>query len=79
MNTHIITLAKMEPGQSGRIKELISGPGLVRRLEEMGVRAGKRMTKVSGMPMRGPVVIQVGGTRLALGHGMARKVIVELV
>ena len=75
----IVSLANMETGQSGMVMEFRSGSGLIRRLEEMGVRAGKKVTKVSGMPLRGPVVVQVGGTRIALGHGMAMKVIVELV
>lgn len=74
----ITNLALMAPGEMGRITGLTSGPGLVRRLEEIGIRAGQRVSKVSGMPLRGPVVVQVGGTRVALGHGMAKKVAVEL-
>jgi len=72
----ITNLARMAPGERGRITGLSSGPGLVRRLEEIGIRTGQAVTKVSGMPLRGPVVVQVGGTRVALGHGMAKKVMV---
>jgi len=75
---NIVSLAKLETNQSGKVIKFTAGPGLVRRLEEMGIRAGKKVTKISGMPLRGPVVIQVGGTRIALGHGMAMKVMVEL-
>jgi len=71
-------LARMAPGESGRITGFTAGPGLVRRLEEIGIRTGQTVTKVSGMPMRGPVVVQSGGTRVALGHGMAKKVEVEI-
>ncbi len=74
----ISNLAAMAPGETGRITGLTSGPGLVRRLEEIGIRIGQKVNKVSGMPLRGPVVVQVGGTRVALGHGMARKVAVEV-
>ena len=73
-----ISLAELETGQRCRIMKFLSGPGLTRRLEEMGIRAGKRAVKISGMPLRGPVVVQVGGTRIALGHGMARKIMVEV-
>jgi ferrous iron transport protein A len=73
----ITNLARMAPGETGRITGLTSGPGLVRRLEEIGLRVGQRVSKISGMPLRGPVVVQVGGTRVALGHGMAKKVMVE--
>lgn len=74
----IVNLAKMGTNQNGMVVEFTAGPGLVRRLEEMGIRVGKIITKVSGMPLRGPVVVQVGGTRIALGHGMATKVMVKL-
>ena len=75
----LVSLANMETGQSGTIMEFRSGSGLTRHLEEMGIRSGKKATKISGMPLRGPVVVQVGGTRIALGHGMAMKVMVELI
>lgn len=75
----IVNLAKLEVGQKGRVKKFTSGPGLTRRMEEMGIRVDKEIIKVSGMPLRGPVVVQIGGTRIALGHGMAIKVMVELI
>jgi len=73
-----ITIAQMEAGQSGRIIDVAGGHGLVRRLEAMGVRPGKRITKVSSMFMRGPVTIQVDRAQLALGFGMAKKILIEL-
>ena len=75
---NIVSLAKLDTNQSGKVVEFTAGPGLVRRLEEMGIRVGKQVTKIGGMPLRGPVVVQAGGTRIALGHGMAMKVMVEL-
>ncbi len=75
---NVVSLAKLETNQSGKVINFTAGPGLIQRLEEMGIRVGKKITKVGGMPLRGPVVIQVGGTRIALGHGMALKVMVEL-
>lgn len=75
----VISLAQMSRGRDGIILKVSGGPGAIRRLENMGMRVGQRVTKVSGMPLRGPVVVQSGGTRIGLGHGMARKVIVEPV
>ena len=74
----ITNLALLPPGAKGRITVLSAGPGLCRRLEEMGLRSGLEVVKISGMPLRGPVVVQVGGTRLAIGHGMAKKLMVEM-
>jgi ferrous iron transport protein A len=76
---NIVSLAKLDTNQSGKVVEFTAGPGLVRRLEEMGIRVGKKVTKISGMPLRGPVVVQAGGTRIAIGHGMAMKVMVETI
>ncbi len=74
----IVTLRQMQSGQSGKVVEIQGGHGLVNRLSALGVRPGKRITKVSSMLMRGPVTIQSGNTRLAIGFGMANRIIVEL-
>jgi len=72
-----ISLAKLPPSNVGKVVKITGGPGLIRRLENLGMRVGQKVTKISGMPLRGPVVVQSGGTRIGLGHGMAKKVIVE--
>ncbi len=73
-----ITLARMQTGQSGIVVQIQGGRGLISRLNALGIRPGKRITKVSSMFMRGPVTIQVGNAQLAIGFGMANRIIVEL-
>jgi len=72
-----ISVHQMRVGQSGRVVQVSGGPGLARRLNALGIRPGKRITKVSSMFMRGPVTIQVDRTQAAIGHGMAAKIFVE--
>ncbi len=74
----LVTLRHMRSGQRGKIVEIQGGHGLVNRLSALGLRPGKRITKVSSMLMRGPVTIQLDNTQMALGFGMANKIIVEL-
>ncbi len=74
----LVTLRQMQSGQSGKVVEIQGGHGLVNRLSALGIRPGKKITKVSSMLMRGPVTIQSGNTRIAVGFGMANKIIVEL-
>jgi len=74
----LVTLQKMRSGQSGRIVRIEGGWGLERRLNAMGVRPGKPITKLSSMLMRGPVTAQVDNTKLAIGFGMANRIIIEL-
>jgi len=72
------TLAQMPTGQSGTIVQIQGGHGLVNRLNSLGIRPGKRIIKTSSMIMRGPVTIQVDRAQVAIGFGMARRIIVEL-
>ena len=72
------TLSRMEAGQSGIVVQIQGGHGLIKRLSALGIRPGQRITKVSSMFMRGPVTIQLGNTQVAIGFGMANKIIVGL-
>lgn len=72
------TLAGMQIGQSGVVVQIQGGHGLVNRLNSLGIRPGKRITKTSSMIMRGPVTIQVDRAQVAIGFSMARRIIVEL-
>ena len=74
----LITLCQMQAGQSGTVVRIEGGLGLVNRLSALGIRPGKKITKVSSMLMRGPITVQLGSSQLAIGFGMASKIIVEL-
>ena len=76
-DSKLLMLSQMKSGQSGRVVQIEGGPGLARRLSALGIRPGKRITKISSMLMRGPVTVQSDNTRVAVGFGMARRIIVE--
>ncbi|MFC1917941.1 ferrous iron transport protein A [Chloroflexota bacterium] len=73
----LTTLNQMRSRQKGKITEIQGGHGLINRLNALGIRPGNQITKVSSMLMRGPVTAQVNSTRIAIGFGMAKKIIVE--
>ena len=73
-----ITLARMQTGQSGIVVQILGGHRMVNRLNALGIRPGKRITKVGSMFMRGPVTVQVDRAQVATGFGMASRIIVEL-
>jgi len=73
-----IALSRMEAGQSGTVFQIQGGHSLINRLSALGIRPGQRVTQVSSMFMRGPVTIQVGNAQVAIGFGMAKRIIVEL-
>ena len=71
------TLAQMRAGQRGTVVEIHGRHRFADRLSALGIRPGKRITKVSSMLMRGPITIQVGSSQAAIGFGMAKRIIVE--
>jgi ferrous iron transport protein A len=73
-----LTLAEMKTGQTGTMVGVLGGRGLIQRLDALGIRPGKKVTKLSSTLFRGPVTLRVNNSRVAVGFGMARKIIVEL-
>ena len=51
---------------------------MVSRLNALGIRPGRRITKVSSMFMRGPVTVRVRQSQIASGFGMANRILVEV-
>lgn len=78
MDKEQFTLIQMRRGQRATVLQIKGGRGLVNRLNALGILPGKKITKVSAMLMRGPVTIEVDRAQLAIGFGMANKIIVKL-
>lgn len=74
-----VNLTEMKTGEKGIIAHIDGGSGLEKRLAVMGVRMDKTITKLSAFVMKGPVAIKSGRTVVALGHGMASKIWINLV
>lgn len=73
-----LTLAQMEVGQTGTVVGVLGGRGLIRRLEALDIRPGKKVTKISSTLFHGPVTLRVDNAQVAVGFGMARRIIVEV-
>jgi len=71
-----ISLAEMRDGQQGTVDEIACGAGLLEKLTSMGIRPGKRITRFCSMFMKGPVTVRIDNVQLALGRGIASKVLV---
>jgi Fe2+ transport system protein FeoA len=80
-----VPLTALRDGQTGTVTSIKSGRGRGRgrgwgfekRLMDMGLTPGTRVTVVKSAPFHGPVEILVRGSRLALGRGMAERIFVE--
>ena len=74
----IIDVTQMQPGEIGEVTEIQGGFGAVSKIHGIGIRPGKEVTKVSSHFWRGPQTLAIGNLRVAVGFGMARKILVEV-
>lgn len=70
-------LTGFKRGESGKVKAVEGGHGLINRLSAIGIRPGTELKVVNSSFFRGPVTVRVGNSHVALGHGMAGKVTME--
>ena len=72
-----VSLAALKKGRAGRVLAVQGGRSMARRLESMGIRPGVLVVKESNSFLKGPVTIRVGNAQVALGYGMASRILVE--
>lgn len=75
----MIALVNMPVGKKGIIRDIAGGHGLLHNLDVMGIHTGVEITKISRQWMRGPVTIRIGNNEIAIGYGMAARILVELI
>jgi ferrous iron transport protein A len=73
----LVTLAQLKDGQSSTVTEIQGGRRMTDRLNALGIIPGKKITKTSAMLMRGPVTVEVDRVEVAIGFGMASRVVVK--
>ncbi len=78
MENSVVSLVEMRTGQRGEIVQILGGRGVVRKLWVLGVVPGKKVEKVSSLLGSGPVVIRLGQQEIALGRGVAQKILVKV-
>jgi len=82
-------LTQLKNGESGIIVSISDSPepqigrhrrrwGFRRRLEDMGLTPGTKVTLIQSAPFHGPLELKVRGSKLALGRGMAKRVFVRV-
>jgi len=68
------SLDEIEVGRKVRIVKILGGYGLVRRLVSLGLTIGVELLIINN---QGPIIIKLGDSNIAIGKGIARKVLVE--
>jgi len=73
-----IDLTQLQPGETGIVKEIQGGHGLISKLQSMGLRPGKKITKVSSHFWHGPQTLEIDNMQIAVGFGMAKRILIEV-
>jgi len=73
-----LSLVEMKPGQSGVISSIKGGAGFAAKLNQIGLREGKSIKKISSVFNRGPVTVNVDNFQIAVGYGKAIRILVEV-
>ncbi|MGD8399149.1 MAG: FeoA family protein [Anaerolineae bacterium] len=71
-----MTLSRVRSGATARIRGIQGGHTLLSRLAALGFTPGAAIKVVQNRG-RGPIIVDLRGTRLALGRGEASKIVVE--
>lgn len=72
-----VTLDQMKKGSKGKIISVMGGRGAAMKLSAQGISPGMTVEKISEL-RGGPVVLRIGRSQVAIGLGLARKVLVEV-
>ena len=73
----ITFLDRIEENRKARVIDVQGGWGIQGRLGHMGIHPADRITVLRRAAMGGPILIEVHGFQVALGRGVATRILVE--
>jgi len=74
----MLTLLELPIGEVAEIVAIRGGWGILRNLAALGLVPGKKVRTIAIQPIGGPVMIEIlGGSRVAIGRGMAAKILIK--
>ncbi|OGS44913.1 MAG: hypothetical protein A2539_04355 [Elusimicrobia bacterium RIFOXYD2_FULL_34_15] len=74
----IISLPNLAENKTAKVIKIEGGHGIQKKLETLGIRNDVKIKKMSSSAYSGPIIVNVGQTKIAIGKGIANKIIVEV-
>jgi ferrous iron transport protein A len=71
------TLDRIDERRKAKVIDIQGGAGIRQRLSQMGIHSGDIVTMLRYGALRGPLLIEIHGSQVALGRGIASKIVVE--
>ena len=78
-NTSVVPVSTLKEKQTGKVAFIRGDNKVLRRLLDLGLTPGVRLSVSRVAPLKGPVEIAVRGSKLALGDEIACNVFVEKI
>ncbi|MEN2975396.1 MAG: metal-dependent transcriptional regulator [Candidatus Caldarchaeales archaeon] len=75
----LVSVSFLREGESGKVSFIRGDHKILRRLLDMGITPGVILKVVRIAPFKGPVEVEVRGSRIALGEDITSNVFVEII
>ncbi|MBN2361095.1 MAG: ferrous iron transport protein A [Deltaproteobacteria bacterium] len=72
-----LNLLGCRPGDWVRIVSIDAGAGAALNLSRLGLSPGDQVQVLRRSPLAGPIVVRLGESEIAIGRGLAERVLVE--
>ncbi|NLW44182.1 MAG: ferrous iron transport protein A [Syntrophomonadaceae bacterium] len=72
-----VPLTRVPAGKKVKVTELPMGGGSRGRLAGMGIVPGVEIKLILAHPLKGPIVVELDGNTVAIGHNLARRIMVD--
>jgi len=70
-------LTELFPNEEAEVIAITGGRMVRTRLRSLGIIEGQKIRKISKVGLGGPVIVLINRAQLAIGFGMARRVVVR--
>ncbi len=74
----VVSLTNVTAGNKVKVIRIKGGLGIRQRLNCLGIHQGDTIILQKSGFMRGPVLVNIHGNQVALGRGVAAKILVEV-
>jgi ferrous iron transport protein A len=74
----ITTLEKLKDGDTAVIRDIKGGYGVRQRLSRLGLHPKDSIEILRSGYVGGPMLVEIHGSEVGIGHGMAEKIEVEV-
>ena len=71
-----LVLSNLESGVRAKVVRIAQGPGFRQKVLALGIRPGS-VVRVQSFSKSGPLVVQMDGSRIAVGRGVADRIFVQ--